>query len=452
MYFLQIGKHMTAKLIPTHGLSADLAKRLEKTGRPIRVGLIGSGEMGTDIVTQCSQMTGITVAAIAETRSAKAKGAYAIGGRDEADFYSSNKKSDFDAAIAAGKSVATEDAQLVCSSEHIDVIVDATGRPAVGAEIGLAAMEHGKHLVMMNVEADVCIGAYLKREAKRLGVVYTLGAGDEPSSCMELVNFVQALGYPIVAAGKGKNNPLNIAATPDEYAEEAKRRNMNVRMLVEFVDGSKTMVEMAAISNATGLVPDVPGMHGPAATLTELEHVLCPKEDGGILSRKGVVDFSVGKGVAPGVFVIAEMAHPRVRERMNDLKLGAGPYYRFFRPYHLTSLEVPLSCARAVLYGTADMQPLDIPTSEVCAVAKKDLAVGERLDAIGEYTYRAWIMTVGDAVKANAVPCGLIENGKVTKAIKKGELLIYANIVIDTSAKIVSLRKRQDDALKISIV
>lgn len=433
--------------MPTQGLAADLARRAEKLGRPIRVGLIGSGEMGTDIVTQCAQMTGITVAAIAETNALKAKGAYAIGGRDEASFYSSNTRSDFDAAIAAGKSVATEDAQLICSSAHIDVVVDATGRPAVGAEIGLTAMEHGKHLVMMNVEADVCIGAYLKREAARLGVVYTLGAGDEPSSCMELINFVTALGYPIVAAGKGKNNPLNVAATPDDYQEEAKRRNMNVRMLVEFVDGSKTMVEMAAISNATGLVPDIAGMHGPAATLTELEHVLCPKEDGGILSRKGVVDFSVGKGVAPGVFVIAEMANARVRERMNDLKLGAGPYYRFFRPYHLTSLEVPLSCARAVLYGIADMQPLDVPTSEVCAVAKKDLSVGERLDSIGEYTYRAWIMTVGDAVKAHAVPCGLIENGKVTKPIKKGELLTRENISVDASSKIVALRKRQDDAL-----
>ncbi len=441
---------MTHKLAPTHGLSADLAKRLAQTGRPIRVGLIGSGEMGTDIVTQCGQMTGITVAAIAEINPGAAKKAYVIGGRDEASFFASNKKSEFDAAIAAGKAATTEDAQLVCNSEHIDVVIDATGKPAVGAEIGLTAMEHGKHLVMMNVEADVTIGAYLKREAKRLGVVYTLGAGDEPSSCMELINFVNGLGYPIVAAGKGKNNPLNIDATPDAYAEEAKRRNMNVRMLVEFVDGSKTMVEMAAISNATGLVPDVAGMHGPAATLDQLEHVLCPKADGGVLSRKGVVDYSVGKGVAPGVFVIAEMAHPRIRERMHDLKLGAGPYFKFIRPYHLTSLEVPLSCARAVLYGTPDMQPLDIPTSEVCAVAKKDLAVGERLDAIGEYTYRAWIMTVADAVKANGVPCGLIENGKVTRPIKKGELLTAANIAIDTSAKIVSLRRRQDEALKVS--
>ena len=138
-------------------------------------------------------------------------------------------------------------------------------------------MEHGKHLVMMNVEADVTIGAYLKSEADRLGVTYSLGAGDEPSSCMELIEFVSAMGHPIVAAGKGKNNPLNIDAIPDDYEEEAARRHMNVRMLVEFVDGSKTMVEMAAIANATGLVPDRPGMHGPAATLENCRRCWCRK-------------------------------------------------------------------------------------------------------------------------------------------------------------------------------
>ena len=432
----------------TTGLATDLARRLDETGKPIRIGLIGSGEMGTDIVTQCQQMTGITVAAIAEINIDSAKKALRIAGRAEDSHEVASTASAFSAALSSGKTAITQDAQLVCTSEQIDVVIDATGRPAVGAEIGLTAMEHGKHLVMMNVEADVTIGAYLQRQAKRLGVVYTLGAGDEPSSTMELVNFVTGLGYPIVAAGKGKNNPLNIDATPDLYMDEAKRRNMNPRMLVEFVDGSKTMVEMAAIANATGLIPDCPGMHGPAATMPELEKVLCPKEDGGVLSRKGVVDYSIGKGVAPGVFVIAEMAHPRLRERMLDLKLGAGPYYTFYRPYHLTSLEVPLSCARAVLYKTADMQPLDVPTSDVCAVAKKDLSPGERLDAIGEYTYRAWIMTVGDARASNAIPCGLLEGGKVVKPIKKGELLTYENCTVDTDSGIVKLRQRQDDMLK----
>jgi predicted homoserine dehydrogenase-like protein len=433
---------------PTTGLAADLARRLESTGRPIRVGLIGSGEMGTDIVTQCHQMTGITVAAIAEINIDAAKKALRIAGRPEDGHLVAENAKDFSAALEAGKTALTQDAQLICASEHIDVVIDATGKPAVGAAIGLTAMEHGKHLVMMNVEADVTIGAYLQREAKRLGVVYTLGAGDEPSSTMELVNFVTGLGYPIVAAGKGKNNPLNIDATPAEYMDEAKRRNMNPRMLVEFVDGSKTMVEMAAIANATGLVPDCPGMHGPAATLDQLEKVLCPKADGGVLSRKGVVDYSIGKGVAPGVFVIAEMSHPRVRERMHDLKLGAGPYYTFYRPYHLTSLEVPLSCARAVLYKTADMSPLDVPSAEVCAVAKKNLVPGEKLDAIGEYTYRAWIMSVDDAVSSTAIPCGLLEGGTVTKPIAKGELLTYANCAVDANSGIVVLRKRQDAMLK----
>jgi predicted homoserine dehydrogenase-like protein len=431
----------------SRGLAADLARRHEKTGSPIRIGLIGCGEMGTDIVTQCAQMKGITVAAIAELHPDMAKKAVGIAGFPDDHFVPADSGKALDAAIAKGKTAFTGDSQLICKSDHIDLVIDATGRPAVGAEIGLTAMEHGKHLVMMNVEADVTIGAYLSAEARRLGVVYTLGAGDEPSSCMELINFVQGLGYPIVAAGKGKNNPLNIDATPPAYMEEAKRRNMNPRMLVEFVDGSKTMVEMAAIANATGLVPDKPGMHGPAATLTELEKVLCPTEHGGILSKKGCVDFSVGKGVAPGVFVIAEMAHPRVRERMHDLKLGEGPYYRFFRPYHLTSLEVPLSCARAVLYGTSDMEPLPKPVAEVCAVAKKDLKPGDTLDAIGEYTYRAWIMTKEDADKARAVPCGLLEQAKVTQAIAKGGLITYANTDVDVKAKIVSLRKRQDDML-----
>lgn len=428
------------------GLVADLARRQEKTGRPIRVGLIGCGEMGTDIVTQCEQMRGITVSAIAELNVEGAKKALTIAGKDS--FSVAENASALGAAMHKGSTAITQDAQLVCRSEQIDVVIDATGRPAVGAAIGLVAMQHGKHLVMMNVEADVTIGAYLKREAKQLGVVYTLGAGDEPSSCMELINFVQGLGYPIVAAGKGKNNPLNIDATPDEYTAEAVRRNMNPRMLVEFVDGSKTMVEMAAIANATGLIPDCPGMHGPTATLNELEKVLCPREDGGVLSRKGVVDYSIGKGVAPGVFVIAEMAHTRIRERMHDLKMGPGPYYTFYRPYHLTSLEVPLSCARAVLYGTADMQPLDTPTAEVCAVAKKDLRPGDKLDAIGEFTYRAWILTRNEARQSSAVPCGLLEGGVVTQAIAKGQLITSRNVGIDQYSPIAMLRKKQDDMLE----
>jgi predicted homoserine dehydrogenase-like protein len=425
------------------GLARDLAARANE-GRPVRIGLVGCGEMGTDIVTQVAHMRGIEIAAIADTRVGRVREAVRIAMRDADSAEEASSASDINRLAEAGKTAIVGDSSLVATADLVDVVIDATGKPAVGAEIGMAAMEHGKHLVMMNVEADVTIGALLKREAARLGVVYSLGAGDEPSSCIELIEFVSAMGHPIVAAGKGKNNPLNHDATPDAYMEEATRRNMNPRMLVEFVDGSKTMVEMAAIANATGLVPDRPGMHGPAATREELSSVLVPIADGGVLSRKGVVDYSVGKGVAPGVFVVAEMAHPRLRERMSDLKLGAGPYYTFYRPYHLTSLEVPLTCARAVLYGKADMVPLDTPVAEVCALAKKDLAPGDRRDAIGEYCYRSWVMTTADAKGANAVPCGLLEGGTVTAPVAKGELLTYTNCRPDESSKLVELRRRQD--------
>ncbi|WP_257098945.1 NAD(P)H-dependent oxidoreductase [Pseudovibrio flavus] len=430
-------------IVPS-GLAADLELRA-KSGKPIRIGLIGCGVMGTDIVTQCRQMYGIDVAAIADIRPDVAKQAVitASDGKDEG--YQIVEGSDITQAIEAGNTAICADALAICRNELIDVIVDATGKPAVGADIGLYAMQQGKHLVMMNVEADNTIGAYLGAEAKRLGVIYSLGAGDEPSSTIELIEFVTALGYPIVAAGKGKNNPLKIDATPDEYKEEADRRGLNPRMLVEFVDGSKTAIEMVAIANATGLIPDIDGMHGPSAKLEDLHKVLCPEADGGVLKRKGVVDYSIGEGVAPGVFVVAELAHPRLRERMNDLKMGPGPYYTFYRPYHLCSLEVPLTCARAVLYGKADMKPLDKPVAEVCAVAKRDLEAGERLDAIGEYTYRAWAMEVDRSREDKAVPCGLLENGTVLKPIKAGELLTYDNCKPDETSRLFELRKLQDE-------
>jgi predicted homoserine dehydrogenase-like protein len=429
------------------GLAKDLAARAE-TGKPVRIGLVGAGEMGTDIVSRVAHMRGIEIGAISELNPQAAGRAVTIAYGDPDRAMATETTDSLNAAIEAGRIATTRNVHTLLDSGLIDVVVDATGIPSVGAEIGLAAMECGKHLVMMNVEADVTIGAYLRSEAERLGVIYSLGAGDEPSSCMELIEFVSAMGHRIISAGKGKNNPLNFDATPDAYTEEAVRRHMNPRMLVEFVDGSKTMVEMAAIANATGLIPDRPGMHGPACSRDELNKVLIPQSAGGVLSSgEGRVDYSIGKGVAPGVFVVAEMDHARIRERMEDLKMGEGPYFTFFRPYHLTSLEVPLTCARAVLYGKADMVPMARPVAEVCAVAKKDMAVGETLDQIGEYCYRAWIMTVPEARSAGAIPCGLLTGAKVTAPIRKGDLITRTNTVVPANSKIAALRLRLDAML-----
>lgn len=434
-----------ASNISLTGLAKDLSDRAA-SGAPVRIGLIGSGEMGTDIVTRAAMMDGVEVAAISEVNPSAAHRAVEIARKSDGFSADANSADTLNIVIEAGKIAIADNADAILESGLIDVVIDATGIPAVGAEIGLKAMERGKHLVMMNVEADVTIGAYLRREADRLGVVYSLGAGDEPSSCMELIEFVSAMGHKIVCAGKGKNNPLNFEAVPDAYMEEAARRQMNPRLLVEFVDGSKTAVEMCAIGNATGLVPDCDGMHGPSAGPKELAKTLIPKKDGGLLSDIGRVDYSIGKGVSPGVFVVIEAEHPRVRERLTDLKMGEGPYFEFIRPYHLTSLEVPLTCARAVLYGKADMVPLDRPVAEVAAVAKRDLNPGETLDQIGEYTYRAWAMETGRARAAHALPAGLLTGAVTTAAIAKGELITAHNTILP-DAPIVELRRRQDEIL-----
>lgn len=424
------------------GLARDLAARAE-AGRPIRIGVIGSGEMGTDLVTQGMLMKGVEICAVSTRRPHTARDAIRIAYGDDAKAAEADTQSKVTAAIEAGRIAITSNECLV-TNPLIDVVIDATGKPGVAADFDLRAMQHGKHVVMMNVEADVTIGRYLKHEADRLGVIYSVGAGDEPSSCMELIEFASALGYTIVSAGKGKNNPLNHDAVPDDYRAEAERRNMNPRMLVEFVDGSKTMVEMAAIANATGLVPDVAGMHGPKADRDDLAKVLIPRADGGILTRKGVVDYTVGKGVAPGVFVIVEATHPRIVERMDDLHVGKGPYYAFFRPYHLTSLEVPLTAARIMLYGKPDMVPLPYPVAEVCAVAKRALRPGERFDAIGETCYRSFTMEAADARSKGAVPVGLLEGGTALATVARGELLTTRNAAPDASTNLYRLRGLQD--------
>jgi predicted homoserine dehydrogenase-like protein len=425
--------------------AAELLQRAEQQG-PITIGLAGAGQMGTDIVVQVALMPGMRIGAISEVRPQAAIDAALLAGHDRSDIVQAGNAAAIDRAIEAGKIAVTEDLHALASAGRIDVIIDATGNPNIGTLFALEVMKNGKHIVMLNVEADITIGRFLKEEARKAGVVYTGAAGDEPACTLEIIGFAKSLGFNIIAAGKGKNNPLKIDAMPADYETEAAERNMNARMLVEFIDGSKTAIEMVAIANATGLVPDVPGMHGPTATLEELASVLCPREDGGVLHRKGVVDYSIGKGVAPGVFCIIETRHPRVLERMIDLKVGKGPYFTIFRPYHLTSLEVPLSAARAVVYKRADMEPLDHPVAEAVAVAKSDLGLGQSLGMIGENDYRGFAMTWEDARARGALPLGLAERAKVVKPIKTGDFLTYENCVPDDSMVITQIRRRLDQS------
>jgi predicted homoserine dehydrogenase-like protein len=440
--------HSSGEAVPTPirvGLAQDIATYADRHG-PITIGLAGAGQMGTDIVVQLSLMTGVRLGAISEVRTENARKAAVMAGRGPSDIVNASTASAIDTAIECNQLALTEDYRAMCASGRIDVIIDATGNPNAGTLIALEAMASGKHVVMLNVEADITIGRFLKDEARKAGVVYTGAAGDEPAATVELVGFAQSLGFEVVAAGKGKNNPLKFDATPDAYEEEARQRNMNARMLVEFIDGSKTMIEMVAVANATGLKPDIPGMHGPKATREELAQVLCTKADGGILNSSGVVDYSIGKGVAPGVFVIVKPRHPRVLERMIDLKVGPGPCFSLLRPYHLTSLEVPLSAIRAAKTKLPDMEPLDHPVAECVALAKRDLVPGGSLGKIGEYDYRGFAMTWSDARDKALMPLGLAERAKVLKPVKAGEPLTYENCAPDDSLVVTQIRRRLDQS------
>lgn len=425
------------------GLAAAMARHEQAHG-PITIGLAGAGQMGTDIVVQTSLMAGVRIGAICEVRGDLAVKALALSGREPNDLVSTDDAPTIEDAVRRGKVAVTSDFQALCAAEPVDVIIDATGNPNVGAQIALAAMAHGKHVVMLNVEADITIGRHLRRVAKKAGVICTGAAGDEPACTLELIAFAQSLGLEIVCAGKGKNNPLDFTAMPEDYEEEAARRDMNARMLVEFVDGSKTMIEMVAVAQATGLVPDVPGMHGPTAGRDELASILCTEDDGGVLTRSGCVDYSIGKGVAPGVFCIVKPNHHRVLERLIDLKVGSGPCFALMRPYHLTSLEVPLSAVRAVLDRRSDLEPLHEAVAECAVLAKRALAEGEVLGKIGERDYRAWAMTAEEARSADALPLGLAEGARVTKPVEPGALLTYDNCEADRSQPITRIRAEQD--------
>lgn len=432
-------------------LIAELQDRAAE-GRPVTVGLVGAGQMGIDLLIQLRRMPGLRLGGVAVRTVPNAIETLAWCGYDKARIVEAGSSAAIEAALEKNQFPITSDIGALAGAGHIDVLIDATGNPDTGATVALTAIEQGKHVVMLNVEADITIGRYLIDAARSAGVIYTGAAGDEPAATLELIGFAQSIGLEVVCAGKGKNNALDFNAVPADFEKEAHERNMNARVLVEFVDGSKTMVEMVAIANCTGLVPDVPGMHGPSAARDELAHVLIPKSDGGILSKSGCVDYSIGKGVAPGVFCIVKADHPRVTERIADLKVGKGPYFSLLRPFHLTSLEVPLSAARAVLHRRADLVQLSRPVAEAVSVAKRDLAIGEKLGKIGETQYRAFAMTHDDAKSKNAMPLGLAEHGRVIRPIRAGDVLTYANCAPDESLLVTKLRRKLDerDAIRLA--
>lgn len=423
----------------------EIDRKLEQReldGRPIRVGLIGAGQMGTEIVAQVGEMQGMRVSVVVDLTLERAARAFTVSRRGCA-VVPTDEPAEAERALASGSCVATTNYRLATSSPQIDCVIEATGSPEDGALAAQSAIEAGKHIVMMSVECDVTVGPLLARMARDAGVVYSLASGDEPAAIIELCRFARALGFRIVAAGKGKNNPLDVTATPLDLKRQAEERGMNPRMLVEFVDGSKTMVEMAAVANATGLAPDVRGMHGPQVMVKDLTRVFCPRSRGGILAREGVVEYAIGD-VHPGVFVVVTTDNARIRESLVQRDMGEGPDYLLYRPYHLCSLEVPLTVARAVLYGESSGHPRDRFTAECIAIAKKDLAEGEILDAIGEFCYRGSIETAETASRGRFLPLGLARGCVLRRGVPRGEALTWDMVNPPADSPLLALRRLLD--------
>jgi len=417
---------------------------LEKEGREVRIGVVGTGQMGSGLVNLISQIKGMEVVALAEIDIEKAILVFESIGLKRKEIIVSEDFSQCDEALAGGRRVVTGEARALASLHFIDVIVEATGVPEVGARVAFEAINHKKDIIMMNLEADVTVGPLLARLARTAGVIYTIGAGDEPGAIKELYDFATSLAFKVVAAGKGKNNPLDREATPESLKKIALSRDMNPKMLTEFVDGSKTMIEMAALANATGLVPDIRGMHGPQCSIKELSSVFALRDKGGILSQDGVIDYTLGD-IAPGVFVVISTDNPHLKKDLDYLMMGSGPNYLLYRPYHLANIEVPISIARAILYREPTLKAKESLIAEVITMAKKDLRVGEELDGIGGYTVYGSIEKAGIAKKEKLLPLGLAQGAIMKKNISQGEYITYDSVELDSSSFLLNLRKIQDE-------
>lgn len=425
-----------------YGLSGAMT-RLEREG-PIFLGLVGIGQMGRALLTQTLHLPGFRPKVLVDHRPERAKKILLEAGFSPLDLVETSSPQQAQAALEAGKTVLSEDDSLPAQVGMVDVVVDATGSPEAGGRIALQAIQEGKHIVSLNVESDVVAGPLLTRMARQAGVVYTGSAGDEPGAVMELYDFALSMGVTPLVIGKGKNNPLNYSSNPDTAAEAAARHQMNPRMLASFQDGTKTMVEMTAMANATGFLPDCPGAHGPAGGVNDLLRLYRTRQEGGILEHYGVVEYV--NGVAPGVFLIYTTPHQELRQELAYLSQGEGPHYLLYRPYHLTSLETPRTILRAVLYGEGSILPAaGAPYADTVAVAKRDLKAGETLDGIGGYTAYGTILTRTEAKACNAFPMGLTSPGvKVLRDIPQGTILTWDMVQPDEDSVLLKLRRQQD--------
>jgi predicted homoserine dehydrogenase-like protein len=415
----------------------------ERAGNPIRVGIFGAGFMAKGFVNQVAHsVPGMRVVAICNRTPEKAQDAFDYA--DVKDSIVVDSLAGMEASIAAGTPAVTDDPTLLTRSEQIDCLVDMTGAVDYGAAIALDAFAHGKHLVLMNAEVDATLGPLLKRKADAAGVIVTACDGDQPGVQLNLWRFVRGLGLTPRVLGniKGLQDPYRTPTTQKGFAE---KWGQNPTMVTSFADGSKVNFEQAIVANATGFKVAKRGMY-QFDHLGHVDELVTRYDLDELRELGGIVEYVVGSKPGPGVFCLAEHTDPKQQHYLNLYKLGEGPLYSFYQPYHLCHFEVHNTIARAVLFGDACGVPAGWSSIEVVAIAKRDLVAGEVFDGYGEY------MTYGEAENSDIVqrdgllPQGLVEGCLLKRDLPKDSVVTWADVDAPASSLGHDLYREQQQA------
>ncbi len=392
-------------------------------GNPIRVGLVGAGYAGRGFAARIIRRTpGIELVAIANRTISEAERAYRDAGVDAPGH--ARSAADLDAAIRRRRPVVTDDPTLLTVADGIEAIVEATGEVEFGAGVAARTIDAGKHIILINAELDSCLGPILKTRADAAGVVLTDMAGDQPAVIMDLVDEVRLLGFRPILAGNIKSL-LDHKRTPETQKGFAEAHGQRPKMITSFADGTKIAAEMGVVSNATGFGVAERGMRGPRAERVEQ----APERfDVEALLERPIVDYLLGAEPSFGVFVLAYEEDPLARAYMKFYKMGDGPVYTFYRPLHLGPLETVQSVARAVLLHDAAAAPIGGPVTEVVALAKRDLRIGDTLDGIGGFTVYGMLENVGTARRENLLPMGLTDGAVLVRDVAEDVALTFEDV------------------------
>jgi predicted homoserine dehydrogenase-like protein len=403
----------------------DALRERDASGQPIRVGMVGAGFMARGIANQIvNYVPGMTLAAISNRTPARAREAFTAAGAAEPVRVGDPEA--LDDAVASGRTAITDDAAAICSAETVDVVLEVTGAVEFGAGVALQAIGNGKHFVTMNAELDGTLGPVLKRRADDAGVIYTVSDGDQPGVQMNLHRFVRGIGVTPLLCGnvKGLHDPYR---NPTTQAEFARRWGQNPYMVTSFADGTKISFEQAIVANATGMTILRRGMTGREHR-GHVDDLTGSFDADELAALGGVVDYVVGATPSPGVFVLGTHDDPAQRHYLNLYKLGEGPLYSFYTPYHLCHFEVPSSIARAALLGDTVLAPAGPMRVEVVTTAKVDLAPGATLDAMGGYLTYGLCETAATTRTERLLPIGVAEGCRVTRAVTRDSVLTYDDV------------------------